>query len=32
MSAMHRALERGDYAEALAQIMRWAGTLAVVEG
>jgi hypothetical protein len=29
MVAMHRALERGDYAEALAHLRVWAGLLGV---
>jgi hypothetical protein len=29
MSAMHRAMERQDYAEALAQLRMWAGLLGV---
>jgi hypothetical protein len=32
MTAMHHALERRDYAEALAQLRVWAGLLGVTEG
>jgi hypothetical protein len=32
MTAMHHALERGDYADALAQLRVWAGLLGVEAG